>query len=44
MHGRYFLTDNIQARGTLFLTEREDESKDGKKDEDRIQLDMIISF
>jgi hypothetical protein len=44
VHGRYFLTDNIQARVTGFLTEREDESKDGQKDEDRIQVDIYITF
>jgi hypothetical protein len=44
IHGRYFLTDNIVAAATGFLTEREDEDKDGKRDEDRIQLDVIFSF
>jgi len=44
LHGRYFLADNIQAAATCFLTEREDEAKDGKRDEDRIQLDVIVSF
>jgi hypothetical protein len=45
VQGRYLLTDNIQARSTFFLaTEREDEAKDGQKDEDRIQLDIIINF
>ena len=44
VHGRYYLADNIQARATGFFTEREDESKDGKKDEDRIQLDIVITF
>jgi hypothetical protein len=44
LHGRYFLTDNIQARATGFITERDSESKDGKSDEDRIQLDVVFSF
>jgi hypothetical protein len=45
LQGLYLLTDNIQAKGTVFLgTEREDEAKDGQKDEDRIQLDIIINF
>ncbi|MBW1745748.1 MAG: putative porin [Deltaproteobacteria bacterium] len=44
IHGRYFLADNIQARATGFFTERDDESKDGKKDEDRVQLDIVINF
>ncbi len=44
VHGRYFLADNIQARATGFFTEREDERKDGKKDEDRVQLDIVINF
>jgi len=44
VHGRYFLTDHIYAAATLFFTEREDESKDGKKDEDRVQLDVVIKF
>ena len=44
VHGRYFLADNIQARATGFFTERDDESKDGKKDEDRVQLDIVINF
>jgi hypothetical protein len=44
IQGRYLLANNIQARGTLFLTERDNESKDGQKDEDRIQLDIIFNF
>ena len=44
IQGRYFLTDNIQARATGFFTERDNESKDGKKDEDRMQLDIVINF
>ena len=44
IQGRYFLTDNIQARATGFFTEREDEDKNGKRDEDRLQLDMIFQF
>jgi len=44
IQGRYLFLDNIQARVTGFFTEREDESKDGKKDEDRIQLDVIFTF
>lgn len=44
LQGLYQLTDNIQAKATFFSTEREDERKDGKKDEDRIQLDIIINF
>ena len=44
IHGRYLLADNIQARATGFFTERDDERKDGKKDEDRVQLDIVINF
>ena len=44
LQGRYFVTDNIQARATGFFTERDDERKDGIKDEDRIQLDLILAF
>jgi hypothetical protein len=44
VHGIYCLTDNIQAKATGFFTKREDEAKDGKKDEDRIQLDIIVKF
>lgn len=44
IHGRYLLADNIQARATGFFTKRDDESKDGKKDEDRVQLDIVINF
>ena len=44
IHGRYYLLDNIQARGTAFFTERESESKDGKRDENRLQLDMFFNF
>ena len=44
LQGLYCLTDNIQAKATYFTTEREDEAKDGQKDEDRIQLDIIITF
>ncbi len=41
---RYFLKDNIYLNATGFFTEREDEDKDGKKDENRVQLDTIIKF
>lgn len=44
VHGGYFLADNIQARATGFVTKRDDERKDGKKDEDRVQLDIVINF
>ncbi len=44
LQGRYFLTDNIYTAATLYLTERENEAKDGQKDEDRIQLDFILKF
>ncbi len=44
IHGRYLLTNNIQLKATGFLTEREDERKDGKFDEDRIQLDVVLAF
>lgn len=44
IHSRYLLTDNIQLRGTGFLTEREDERVLGKFDEDRIQLDVVITY
>lgn len=44
IHGRYYITNNIYAQATGFLTEREDERKDGQYDEDRIQLDVIFNF
>jgi hypothetical protein len=44
IHGRYLFHKAIQARATVFLTERQDVQKDGVKDEDRIQLDMAFSF
>ena len=44
VQGRYFLADNIQARATGFFTKRQDERKDGKKDEDRLQVDVVFSF
>ncbi len=44
IHARYFFTDNIYTQATGYVTEREDESKDGKKDENRIQLDVILKF
>lgn len=44
IHGRYFLTDNIHAAATGFITEREDERKDGQRDESRIQLDVVFTF
>ncbi len=40
----YALSDQVQARATGFFTKRQDERKDGKKDEDRIQLDVILEF
>ena len=44
IHGRYYFTGNIYAQATGYLTEREDERKDGLGDEDRIQLDAIFKF
>ena len=44
VQAKYMLADNIQAGATGFFTEREDEDKDGKKDENRVQLDLIIQF
>ncbi len=44
VHGQYFLTDYIYAAATFFFTEREDESKDGKRDENRMQLDVVLKF
>ena len=44
IQGLYLLTDKIQAKVTGFLTQRESESKDGQKDENRIQLDVILKF
>ena len=44
IQGRYYLRDNIQGRATGYFTRREDDSKDGKKDEDRLQLDIILAF
>jgi hypothetical protein len=44
LQGRYFITDNIQVRATGYFTERDDERKDGVKDEDRLQLDLIFDF
>jgi len=32
------------APGRGFITERDSESKDGKSNEDRIQLDVVFSF
>jgi len=42
--GRYFLHKNIYASATGYLTKRQDERKDGKKDEDRVQLDLVFKF
>ncbi len=40
----YCITDNIQIAMTGFSTKRENEKISGKKDEDRIQADLIIKF
>ena len=40
----YFLKDNIYLQGAFFFTERENEDKDGQKDEDRAQFDVIFKF
>ncbi len=42
--GKYFLTDNVILAATGFITQRDAESKDGQKDEDRIQVDLIFKF
>ncbi len=44
LQGSYMFRDKIQGKVTCFATEREDERKDGKKDEDRIQVDAIFKF
>jgi polyhydroxyalkanoate synthesis regulator phasin len=44
IHGRYYFTKNIYAQATGYLTEREDERKDGLGDEERIQLDVIFKL
>jgi len=44
IHARYLFTDRISARATGYLTERDDERKDGKFDEDRIQLDVVFAY
>jgi hypothetical protein len=45
LHGRYLITDNIEFKATGFIgTQRENEDKDGVKDEDRIQLDVVFKF
>ena len=40
----YLLADNIQAKAAGFFTKRDNEDMDEKKDEDRVQLDIIIKF
>lgn len=40
----YFLADNVILQGTMFFTKRDLEIKDGKKDESRLQLDLIFDF
>jgi hypothetical protein len=45
VHGRYLVTNNIEFKATGFVgTQRENENKDGIKDEDRIQLDVVFKF
>jgi hypothetical protein len=44
VQGSYFLADRVYAAATGFFTERQDERKDGKKNEKRIQLDVIFNF
>ncbi len=39
-----FFADHIQGRATGFITKRDDESKDGEKDEDRVQLDVVFTY
>ncbi len=41
---KYFLLDNIYLQGNFFFTKRNNEAKDGKRDENRIQLDAVFSF
>lgn len=44
IHARYLFTDQISAQASGYITEREDENKDGKFDENRIQLDLIFAY
>jgi hypothetical protein len=41
---RYILNDKIYLNAAGYFTERDDVRKDGKFDEDRIQLDIVIQF
>jgi hypothetical protein len=36
--------DNIYLQGIFFFTKRQNEAKDGKRDENRAQLDAVFSF
>jgi hypothetical protein len=40
----YYVADNIYLQGTFYVTERDDETKDGRKDENRAQLDVVLKF
>lgn len=40
----YCFTDNVSLTASGALAEREDEDKDGKRDEDRLQLDALFKF
>ena len=41
---RYIINDKIYANAAGYFTERDNVKKDGKFDENRIQLDIVIKF
>lgn len=40
----YYVANNVYFQGVFYVTERDDKSKDGKKDESRAQLDVVFKF
>jgi len=41
---RYFLVDNVYLQGLVYFSQRDREAKDGRFDENRVQLDVIFDF
>lgn len=44
IEAKYYLADAVVLQGDLLITKRENEAKDGKQDENRARLDLIINF
>jgi hypothetical protein len=44
IEAKYYLADAVVLQGDLIITKRENEAKEGKQDENRARLDLVVNF